>query len=118
MGKMVGKDGLSLITEPGPETSDGGNEEWYELVVVVSSLDLTELSIELGPGEAVRENACVFSLDAVKASGVVTVAGRINLGAVGAALSRVSITIKVEGLQLSDEGVNVIEVEADASEAR
>ena len=115
---MVGEDSLALVTEPGPETSNGGNEEGYEVVVVVGSLDLTELGVKFSPGEAVRENACVLSLDAVKALGVVTVARRINLSAVGAALSGVSITIKIEGLQLGDKGVNVIEIEANASKAR
>jgi hypothetical protein len=116
---MLGEDGLALVSEPGPETSDGSNEEGYEFVGVIGGLDLTELGVKFSPGEAVGENACVFSLDTVKVLGVVaSSAGRIDFGTVGTAFSRVSIAVEIKGLDLGDEVVNVIEIEADASEAR
>ena len=117
MGKVGGEHGLTLIAQPGPETSSSGDEEGHEFVVSVSSFDLTELGIELGPGEAVGENACVFSLDTVKVLRIVTVASRIDVGSVSAAFSGVSITVEVEILDLGNESVYVVEVEAETTEA-
>merc|ERR1712022_91183 len=92
--EQSGKDGLTLVSEPGDETTSGHDEEWHELVGVIGSLDFGQLGENLSPGEAVGENACVFSGNTVKT-------GRIGLDAVGIVsgsidtCSGVGITVKI-----------------------
>lgn len=116
-GEMSGEDGLTLVSEPGNESTGGHDEEWHKFVVLVSSVDLSHLGEHFSPGEAVGENACVFSGDAVNSGAIIASAGRVISITVSAALSRVSITIEIKVLDLGNESVNIIEVEASASKA-
>jgi hypothetical protein len=107
---MSGKDSLTLVTEPGKETSKGHNEEWYEFSSVVDGFDFSHLGKHLSPGEAVGENARVLSGDTADTGTILTIAGGIVSCSISAALSGVSITVKVKILDLGDESVNVIKV--------
>ena len=114
---MVGENRLSLVSEPGEGSSEGHNEEGNEVVGVVGSLGLTHDGENLRPGEAVGEDACVFSRNTTYGGGLNTVARGINLSAISAALSRVGITIEIKILDLGDKVVDVVKVEASSSEA-
>ena len=114
---MAGEDCLSLVTEPGPETGTSGYEHGYEIIVVVGGLNFVKFGSQFSPGEAVRKDACIFSLDTIEELRVVTSASRVDLSSVSATFSRMSISVKIEVLDLGDEGVNIVEVEAHSAKA-